>query len=451
MIITKKLVFIIFGLIMSITASVAVVQAAGGENWIDSTGNSSEPRNSRDVRNNTNGFGTSSYTPISFEGEATLYAQNYGYFNDDNYDIKLYVKNGGNYTQIGRLYGYGDALRVEVFSGHSIRLVFQRHQISDKYYIVELSGPFSATYTKDFAGEDTGFTSGNVYVKYGASGGAPSKTISGDNPSPWAQASIDAGISANIVPYNLRSNYKQPMTRAEFAALSVSLYESLNGEIIGRSTFNDTADINVQKAASVALVSGVGNNNYNPSGLLTREQAAVMLSRLSDAVGNPLPRQAATFEDSGSISVWARDAVGHVQAAGIMSGVSGNRFVPKDPYTREQSIATVMRIYEFHSMAADPKPLLPVQEQTPADTVQMPQPVQEGTTSGTGFISQDEALVVALKNAGVSRSEISDLEIEFEKDDGRTHYEISFEAGRNEYKYDIDAQTGNILDYELDD
>lgn len=136
------------------------------EKWIDADGNTSEPRNSRDVRNNTNGFDTHNYTPISHEGEVTLYAQNYGYGNDDNYDIKLYIKNGDNYTQIGRLYGYGDNLKVEVFEGHAIRLVWQRHQIEDKYYVVELTGQFATTYKKDFKGENTGYTSGNIYVKY---------------------------------------------------------------------------------------------------------------------------------------------------------------------------------------------------------------------------------------------------------------------------------------------
>jgi hypothetical protein len=137
-----------------------------GEKWIDANGNTSEPKNSRDVRNNTNGFDTSNYTPISYEGEVTLYAQNYAYGKDDNYDIKLYIKNGNDYTQIGKLYGYGDNLKVEVFKGHTIRLVWQRHQLENKYYVVDLTGSFSTTYKKDFKGENTGYTSGNIYVKY---------------------------------------------------------------------------------------------------------------------------------------------------------------------------------------------------------------------------------------------------------------------------------------------
>jgi len=52
-----------------------------------------------------------------------------------------------------------------------------------------------------------------------------------------------------------------------------------------------------------------------------------------------------TFADSGSVSSWASEAVGQMQATGIMNGVGNNMFSPKYPYTREQSIITVLRLY----------------------------------------------------------------------------------------------------------
>jgi len=80
---------------------------------------------------------------------------------------------------------------------------------------------------------------------------------------------------------------------------------------------------------------------------LTREQAAVMLSRLADALGQPLPDDCATFADMDYVSDWAVAAVGRVQAADIMRGVGGNIFVPQGQYTREQSIVTVLRLFEL--------------------------------------------------------------------------------------------------------
>lgn len=175
----------------------------------------------------------------------------------------------------------------------------------------------------------------------------PMTALAADTPSSWAETDVNKAIAAKLVPQALQSNYSQVITRAEFTALAVALYETVTGkEITERTKFNDTTDINVEKAASIGVVSGVGNNNFSPNTGLTREQAATMLSRLADSVGKPLTKQAATFADNGSISSWALEAVGQIQAAGVMSGVGNNTFAPKNDYTREQSIMTVLRLYD---------------------------------------------------------------------------------------------------------
>jgi len=167
-------------------------------------------------------------------------------------------------------------------------------------------------------------------------------------PSAWAAPLVEQAVALGLVPQGLQTNYTQPTTRAEFAALAVSLYETVTGDTItGRAAFNDTTDVNVQKAGYLGVVTGVGGGNFNPSGQLTREQAAVMLTRLANAIGQPLPASAPTFADNAQISSWAFDAVGQAQASGIMGGVGDNRFAPSGDYTREQSIITILRLFEL--------------------------------------------------------------------------------------------------------
>jgi len=171
--------------------------------------------------------------------------------------------------------------------------------------------------------------------------------VTTEKPTAWAEEQVTAAISNNLVPQDLQAKYTQATTRAEFAALAVALYEQVTGkEITERQTFSDTTDINVQKAAAIGVVNGVGNNMFSPDTGLTREQAAVMLSRLADAIGKPLAQQAATFADNGSIATWAIEQVGQIQAAEIMGGVGNNTFSPQGAYTREQSIVTIMRLYD---------------------------------------------------------------------------------------------------------
>ena len=169
-----------------------------------------------------------------------------------------------------------------------------------------------------------------------------------DVPSSWAKDGVNRAISLKLVRDDIAGMYARQITRAEFCGLVVSLYEGVRGEEISvRKTFNDTNNTDVEKAAGIEVVLGVSNDRFDPDGKLTREQAAVMLSRLAEVIGKPLAKGDASFVDSAKISSWASAQVGQVQAAGIMSGVGNNVFDPQGDYTREQSITTVLRLYDL--------------------------------------------------------------------------------------------------------
>lgn len=168
-----------------------------------------------------------------------------------------------------------------------------------------------------------------------------------DTPSSWAAESVDAAINAGLVPENLQSAYTQPITRAEFCALAVALYESAAGEeISGRGKFDDTNDVNVEKMASLGVVYGISDGVFAPDRKLTRQEAAVILARLAEAMGDPLPQSHVYFNDNRDIDSWALEAVGQVKSIGIMSGTIDYSFSPKANYTREQSILTIQRLDE---------------------------------------------------------------------------------------------------------
>jgi len=164
----------------------------------------------------------------------------------------------------------------------------------------------------------------------------------------WARDNINEAYTIGLIPSALQSAYTKAATRAEFCSLAVALYETVTGnEIKERTKFDDTSDINVEKMAALGVVNGVGNNKFAPNDPLTREQAATMIARLANVIGKPLEKQASTFNDSSSISSWAIEAVGQMQVTGIMGGVGSNTFAPKADYTREQSIITMLRLYNI--------------------------------------------------------------------------------------------------------
>lgn len=89
------------------------------------------------------------------------------------------------------------------------------------------------------------------------------------------------------------------------------------------------------------IVSGYGNGYFGSDDPVTREQIATILWRYA---GSPDVGAAQDFADESQISAYAMDAVDWARANGIINGMSGNRFAPKNHATRAQ-VATIIRNY----------------------------------------------------------------------------------------------------------
>lgn len=73
--------------------------------------------------------------------------------------------------------------------------------------------------------------------------------------------------------------------------------------------------------------------------------------------------------------------------------------------------------------------------------------------SQTGEIDADQALSIALEDAGVSEDDIYSYKTERDRDDGISVYDIEFDTDYGDYSYEIAADGGRILssDYDVDD
>jgi uncharacterized membrane protein YkoI len=79
---------------------------------------------------------------------------------------------------------------------------------------------------------------------------------------------------------------------------------------------------------------------------------------------------------------------------------------------------------------------------------------QSGTPSGgtnaETYITEEQAKEIAFTHASVTQDNVSLLRVQFDYDDWRAVYEVDFYSDYNEYDYDIDATTGEILGYDVD-
>lgn len=80
-------------------------------------------------------------------------------------------------------------------------------------------------------------------------------------------------------------------------------------------------------------------------------------------------------------------------------------------------------------------------------------PVEVQTGGTAAKVTADEAKAIALKHAGLKEADVTGLRAEYDVDDGVAQYDVEFRQGRYEYSYEINAETGKILqsEKELDD
>lgn len=108
--------------------------------------------------------------------------------------------------------------------------------------------------------------------------------VMGDSlPSSWAKSEIDLAVDAGLVPELTGfPRYQDNITREQFAELSVNMVKMVIGDKADMSkakTFSDCTNQNVLEASAFGIVDGVGGGKFAPKQTTTREQIATMLAR----------------------------------------------------------------------------------------------------------------------------------------------------------------------------
>ncbi|WP_273321499.1 S-layer homology domain-containing protein [Vallitalea guaymasensis] len=207
---------------------------------------------------------------------------------------------------------------------------------------------------------------------------------SSDEPSSWAKEEVESAIKNEYVPTQLQSNYQKPITREEFAELFVNAvfkdfnryiqsYAGMTEEAAWGTTtltidmflkaisttekFTDTDNKYVKVANILGMVNGIGDNKFDPEGLITREQAAVMFVNYFQTVDPNNTNEAPNYlDDLDSVSPWAKEAVARAYGARYLQGnvkaiedewgnvIKKGHFDSKAIFTREQAIIVISRL-----------------------------------------------------------------------------------------------------------
>lgn len=277
----------------------------------------------------------------------------------------------------------------------------------------------------------------------------PAWAAEADGPSPWAAEEVGRAVEAGLVPEAVRGNWQAPITRGEFAMLAirylavehgfadeaafVNAYAMANfrddeyrgGGDIGlldawsanssQWKFADVLDDGqrayVNTACSLGIVNGkteeifdqesltvVQEATFDPDGAITRQEAACMLSRsyaLLDGASYGAEASAA-YGDRDAVADWAADSVAAVTELGVMGSVSSDApmFDPLGTYSREQAVATFLRLHEGAPVCAARGNVAEIRTAAYEKMVELVQKLGDPGTSQVHFRADTEACTV---------------------------------------------------------
>ncbi len=179
-----------------------------------------------------------------------------------------------------------------------------------------------------------------------------------EQPSSWAAAFVTSALEAGIVPDTMKKDFQKPTTRTEFCEMALRVLWAANGKPgssfkayvhdMALKTSNPFFDTNSESdyvAKSLGIISGTSSTTFNPTGTVTRQEAAVMLAQVAKLCELPsYADKMLKFSDLNKCASWAQPAVQNIttyvgnDGTRIIAGVEPNVFGPTGLLTHEQAL-----------------------------------------------------------------------------------------------------------------
>ncbi|KTD86804.1 hypothetical protein UQ64_15335 [Paenibacillus etheri] len=171
----------------------------------------------------------------------------------------------------------------------------------------------------------------------------------------WAQKDVET-LASKLIINGMTDQAFAPagqVTRAQFAALLVRglglTTESLSNVFADVSATAWYAQ-DVNTAAKLGLVQGVGEGKFSPDAKITREQMVVMIIKAIHLVQGDQEPEAQTrtpFADQNQISDYATHAVTEAASKGLIKGKTETNFAPQNAATRAEAAVMVKQVLQY--------------------------------------------------------------------------------------------------------
>lgn len=162
----------------------------------------------------------------------------------------------------------------------------------------------------------------------------------------WYEQEICQLADRGIMLGEGNGNYypRRLVTRAEFATLITRALQLPSGN----ASFTDLGAVHpslrdgINRASSVGIIIGRGDNTFDPNATITREEAVIMIDRSLKYAGIKAKPVELPFVDK--YSVYAKEKLQRIYGYGIVKGDKHNQFAPKGSAQRAHAAAFINRM-----------------------------------------------------------------------------------------------------------
>lgn len=169
----------------------------------------------------------------------------------------------------------------------------------------------------------------------------------------WAKEAITSLHSLGVIS-GMGENRFAPesyVTREQFVKMIVCAFDIF--DMYAEIGFADVPQTDwsypyIASAVQAGIVRGIDEFNFGYGRQITREDAAVIINRIIASKGSELSDKI-IFDDDDKISDYAFEAVYNLVNKGIIAGVGGNRFAPKENCRRCEAAQIIYRSLQKQS------------------------------------------------------------------------------------------------------
>ncbi|MGN0182073.1 MAG: leucine-rich repeat protein [Candidatus Ornithomonoglobus sp.] len=249
--------------------------------------------------------------------------------------------------------------------------------------------------------------------------------------SDWAKTEVVSAYNTGLLPYELETqNLTEHISRGEFAAIAVALYEKLSGQAVYADieetpfvdcTYSEYASY-IAAAYEIGITDGVDDDNmyFHPDDILNREQLVTMLCRvikkcyLTDwTLSNDSEYKldidgVSKYPDNDLISDYAKTSVYYMSKFGVID--SDGNFNPTAEQngiaTIEQAVLIALRVYNVGERF-DPDYTEFVSKREANDTTISENAIASGACGENVVWEIDEYGVMTIKGNGTMNDRIT--------------------------------------------